>query len=413
MKPQCIEAVQAAAQKLGRAVLSKAELGAIDDRIAGKMRELARTEEGWSGMSLDQRVNLAAERAMADIAAEAARKVENAQRQILKTAATEGRVKEALELFEGDKRAQALVHDIDKTGEYVQGIKMEAMGNLMGLLDAVKSRDGAGIGRRVSMFLFDAENPHMTADLASEIFANGDGHSGNKVATEGAKAWLKVIEDLRQRFNAAGGDVGKLDYGYLPQPHDSARVRQAGRETWISKIMPALDRSRYVDEAGARLSDAEVTRILQGVWETISTDGINKQEAGAFRGSGARANRGAEARQAALQGRRVVPRLHRHFGRGSMYDAMVAHVGRISRDIGLVERYGPNPNAHDAAAVRSRRAGRRQHASSAPSGIKPQTYWDWSTGRLGAPTSARIAQVGTDIRNIQTAASSPAPCWPA
>jgi hypothetical protein len=52
------------------------------------------------------------------------------------------------------------------------------------------------------MFLFDAENPQMTRDLATEIFANADGSTGNKVAQEGAKAWLKVIEDLRQRFNA-------------------------------------------------------------------------------------------------------------------------------------------------------------------------------------------------------------------
>lgn len=405
IKPQCIAAIQAAAKAAGRTKpLTDAQMANIDSRLQRTMRELARTEPTWQSLSPDQRLMMASDRAMQDIAHEAQRKVVNAQLQIVKTAATEQRINDLLALHDGDKRAQALVHDIDKTADTITGIKMESMGNLMALMDAVKSGQGASVGRRVAMLLFDANNPKMTHDLAHEIFGNADGRTGNKVAQEGAKAWLKVIDDLRQRFNASGGDVGQLDYGYLPQPHDSARVRAAGRDPWVQKMLPLLDRSRYVDETGARLGDAEVMTMLESVYDTISTDGMNKTDPGAFQGTGARANRGGDHRELHFKDADAFLSYVAEFGRGSMYDAMVGHIGGKARDIGLVERYGPNPNAtmglqFDLAA---RADGTKIDALDRSFGLRPQSYWDSINGSASSPASARIAQIGTDMRNIQT-----------
>jgi hypothetical protein len=73
----------------------------------------------------------------------------------------------------------------------------------------------------------------MTADIVREVFKNADGHTGNPVAKAAARAWLDTIEGLRVRFNAAGGDVGKVDYGWLPEyvgyrqgPQGPRRVRR-------------------------------------------------------------------------------------------------------------------------------------------------------------------------------------------
>lgn len=368
------------------------------------MRQLARTEKDWQTLSPDQRLALASERAMQDVQAEAARKVENAELQVLKTAAVEGRIADLLKRSPGDVRAQALVGDMDRSGHYIEGVKREAMGRLLNTMDAVKDGEGATVGRRISMFLFDADNPRMTADLASEIFGNADGSTGNKMAQAGAKAWLETIETLRQRFNSAGGDVGKLEYGYLPQPHDSARVRAAGRDAWVADMLPLVDRSRFVDEAGARLGDAEVNRVLGGVWETIATDGANKTEPGAMAGSGARANRGSEHRDLHFKDADSYRSYLQAYGSGSMYDAMTAHVGRMAKDIGLVERYGPNPTAQmrlqfDLAA---RADGTKVDNLTRSFGLRPQSYWDQLSGAAGNPASARLAQIGTDVRNIQT-----------
>jgi hypothetical protein len=403
MKPQCADAVRATAKELGREGVTDAELRAIESRLSDTMRRLARSDENWRTYSRDMRVSLAAEQAMHDVRAEAERKVQNTALQVVKTAATEQRIGDAMRLLEAD-RAHALVHDLDQTAVYITGVKHEAMGHLMALLDAVKSGEGASVGRRLSMLLFDAQNPQMTRDLAVEIFRNADGSSGNKLAREGAMAYHRVIEELRQRFNAAGGDVRRLEYGYIPQPHDAAMVRAAGMQGWVEKTLPLLDRSRYVLEDGNLMSDKEVREFLEAAWQTIQTDGLNKQEPGSFRSSGARANRGSESRQIHFKDAASYLAYMSDFGRGSMYDAVVGHVGGLARDIGLTERYGPNPNAQmrlqfDLAA---RHDGTQPDNLRRVFGLQPQSYWDVLSGTAGAPQSARIAQIGTDIRNIQT-----------
>jgi len=403
LKAKCIAAVRAAAKEIGREGITDAEIKAIDARLRRTMRELARSEEGWQALSYDQRVSLAAERALEEIRGEAARKVRNAELQVVKTAATQGRIGEQLRLHSGDKRAQALVRDMEETANYTKGIRAEAMGHLMDLIAGVKSGEGASATRRMAMFLFDAENPHMTRDLAMEVFRNADGSTGNKLAQKGAKAWLQTIEELRTRFNNAGGDVGRLEYGYVPQPHDAAAVRAAGKEAWVEQVMPLVDRARYVDEAGARLSDAEVRQILGKVHETISTDGMNKQEPGSFRGTGARANRGSEHRELHFKDGDAYLTYLQHYGNGTMFDAMGGHVGGIARDIGLVERYGPNPNAQmrlqfDLAA---RVDGTKPDNLARSFGMRPQSYWDVISGVSGSPQSAKIAEVGSNARNMQ------------
>lgn len=403
MKPNCVTAVQEAARAMGSEPLTDAQLAAIDDRLMGSMRRLARTDPEWQAKSLDDRVMAAAQQAMQDIEAEAARKVANAQRQILKTAATEARVTAGMAMLK-EGRARALVGDMDQTGQYITGIKNEAVSHLVDLLEAAKTTAGTGPTRRLAMWLFDADNPQMTRDMATEIFRNADGSTGNKVAVEGARAYLKVIEEMRQRFNAAGGDVGRLEYGYIPQPHDSARVLAAGRDAWIDKLMPKLDRSRYVLEDGARMNDAQLRELLGRAWDTVSSDGINKLEPGSFRGSSARANAGSDTRQIHFKDADAYLAYMRDFGRGGMYDAVISHIGGLARDIGLVERYGPNPNAQmrlqfDLAAKAD---GRQPNNLQRDFGLRPQSYWDFLSGHTGTPQSARIAEIGTHARNIQT-----------
>lgn len=396
MKPQCVRAVNVAA---GRD-LRPAELQAIEDRISSTMRRLAQADpQGWLAKPMDVRVLEAATTAMQDLQAEAARKLANVQRQALATAATQARVAD-LKTALGSGQSRALVEDINNTSLYQDGIKREAVSQLMDLVDATSSQQGASAGRRALMFLFDAQNPQMTQDLVTEVFANGKAGTGNKLAQQGAQAWLQVIENLRQRFNAAGGDVGKLAYGYLPQPHDAARVRAAGRDAWAAKTLPLLDRARYVREDGSRMNDTEVLALLRAAFETISTDGLNKTQPGQFRGSGARANRGSDSRQIHFKDGESYLAYLSAYGRGSMYDAMVGHVGAMARDIGLVERYGPNPEAQ--FRLQNDIAERADQGIKRSFGNKPQAYWDLISGKAAAPESARLAALGQHTRNIQT-----------
>jgi hypothetical protein len=207
MTPKCIQAVQVAA---GRA-LTATELQKIDDSISANMRRLAVADpQRWRGLTLEQRMLEATSKGMEEIQTQAVRKLENAQRQLLKAAETAGRV-EALKQAYGSGRNAALVRDMENTQKYVDGIKAESVSGLMDLMEAGKSGQGLGLGRRTLQVLFDADNPQMSRDLAVEIFANAKGSTGNTLAQKGAQAWLDAIESMRTRFNGAGGEVRKLN----------------------------------------------------------------------------------------------------------------------------------------------------------------------------------------------------------
>jgi hypothetical protein len=410
MKPQCIAAVQAAAAEIGREGLTTRELNEIEARLQSTMRRLARTEDGWQGMSRDMRFSLAAEQAVADVRAEAALKVQRAQMQVVARASTDGRIASILGKFKGLSRSEALGHDMTNVENGISGLRARTMSRLVGMVDAVRNADGTSFGRRAAMFLWDADNPQMTADLAHEIYANADGTSGNKIAQQGAQAWLQVLEELRQRFNAAGGDVGKLDYGYAPITHDFRRVRgandPASRDTWVAKTLGLLDRGRYVDETGARVTDAELTKMLGEVWETIKSDGLNKQTPGQFKGSGARANAGSEARVLHFRDGAAYLEYMGAYGRGSMYDLMMGHLGKMARDIGLVEAYGPNPEAQmrtqfDLARQADGGELKRFGFGVGIMRINAEGMWRTLSGAASAPGSELGAAFFRHVRNVQ------------
>jgi hypothetical protein len=400
MKPQCIQALQYAA---GRA-LTAAEIKKIDDRISSTMRSLARSDpNGWRAKSSDQRVMDAAAQAMADVQAEAALKVQRAQLQIVKTASMETRVGDLMANY-AVGRNKALVHEMELTDSYIGGIRRENLSQMMDLLDAVGSKEGTTVGRKGLMFLFDAENPQMSRDLAAEIFNQANGATGNQLAQKGAKAWLDGIEQMRQRFNAAGGDVGQLDYGYLPQPHDQGRVRGSGdtaaRDKWVQRTLPLLDRGRYLLEDGSRMSDVQVSGVLNAAWETIATGGLNKLTPGqGGGGNGARSNAGSESRQIHFKDAESYLGYMGEYGGGSMYDAMLGHIGGMARDIGLVERYGPNPNQQ--MKLQFDLAKQADIGTKRAFGMKPESYWDVISGKAGMAENGNLAQIAQDVRNIE------------
>lgn len=412
MKQVCIDSVQAAAKAMGRArPLTAAQLADIDSRLGRTLRQLASTDPDWQAKSTDQRYLEAATRAMEDVKAEAARKLENAQRQAIKTVATQNRLESILEQHPKLSHAEVLGRDMTNIDNTMSGLKVRTMTSLIDLIDAVKNRDGTSFGRRAMMFLFDAEKPGMTHDLVREIYANADGHTGNDIAKIGAKAWISVMDGLRRRFNAAGGDVGKLDYGWVPIGHDFRKVRSTNNEAaatrWVSKVSGLVDRSRYVDETGKQLSDTSLASMLRGVWETIKSDGMNKQEPGQFKGSGARANHGSEARVLHFRDGDAYLSYMSAYGKGGMYDLMTQHVGKMARDITLLENYGPNPNAQMRLQFDLAQRGDGGEAKRFGFGVgmlrvDAEGVWRTLNGEASSPKSEMGAAFFQHVRNVQS-----------
>lgn len=400
--PKCVAQLNAAAGK----PLSAGKLKAIETELDATMRELARRDKArWRTLSRDQRVSEAAMEAMQRIEADAALKEYRSTLQMLRTSETAERIT-AQRKVNDLTQSQALVRDIEQTSQYVDAVRNDVIAQMTDLIAAAESRDGTGVMRNLGMRVFDLDNPAMTADIVREVFKLADGHTGNKAAQAAAKAWLDTIEAMRVRFNAAGGNVGKLAYGYLSQAHDAMKVFEAGADAWASKVLPLLDREQYMRPDGSMMNDAEVLELLKASHETLATGGKNKVEPGQFTGTGARANRGSDHRVLHFKDGDSWMQYMDEFGQGSLYDSMMGHVGGMSRDIGLVERYGPNPEqqfrVQKDLAERADGAGTRANRGALL--VKPESAWNVVSGKAGMAENRLVAQIGQDARNIQTAA---------
>lgn len=414
MKPKCIAQLNQAA---GRD-LSAAELRRIEERLDGTMRRLARQDRArWLSMTRAQQLLEAADVAAADVRAEAARAANVKMRQLAAVAETNGRI-EALSQVEARiagkpvRRVDALKRDMLNAWSYITTLRTEFRSMLFDTIEAAGSPQGVGVGRRLMMAVFDAENPTMTRALVHEVFAGADGSSGNAAAQAGAAAWLKTNEAARARFNAAGGDVRALE-GYVPQPWASNRVGKVSADAFAAEVLPHLDRSRYLRPDGQPMTDAEVSQLLAGAWETLATEGLNKTPPGEFRGAGKTANRHREARVIHFASGDSYLAVMSKYGRSSLYEAMVDSLGTMARDIALMERYGPDPAGQMRLQfdLTARADGTQVDRLAGAAEIEPRTYWRMISGESGTPANERLAVAGQTVRLLQVASKLGRALW--
>lgn len=329
MRRQCIQAVQ---QAIGRP-LNQTEIRDIEARISRNMRELARIDPNWQTLTRSDRITAAGQRAADELTAEAAK----ARQRTALTILAHDRVQNFLEGYDGN-RLEALDRILAFSSDYPgiqsiesasRAIRDEAMGRLLDVIDQTRGR-----------FLGLIANREGTTALVRELHGED---SGVPAAREAARQYHEVAESLRQRFNRAGGDIGRLDDWALPRRHSQYRIARdlAG---WVDQHMGWVDRSRYLNEDGTRMTDDQLRDFLTHAGTTLATGGVNKIEPGRVGGSGMRANRGSESRQIHYRDADAYMAAQEAYGDKNIMDLMFGHIDQISRDIALVETLGPNPN---------------------------------------------------------------------
>lgn len=182
-------------------------------------------------------------------------------------------------------------------------------------------------------------------DLVDERFTPGS--TGNANARELAEALGEVMEDARRDFNAAGGDIKKLDSWALPQSHDGVAIREAGFDAWFAAIAPRLDRTRIIDRAtDAPFTDEAFDAVMRDVYEAIISDGwVGRMPTASFRGSSL-SNRGMDHRFLHFKDGQAWREYNAQFGgTASPFDIINGHLFSMARDTALMQRFGPNPAA--------------------------------------------------------------------
>lgn len=386
MHPDCILEVAAA---IGRTPTAK-ELEAFEGGLLDTMRNMARKDPAaWAGMSAAQKLQQAADEARADAIAAADRTAARKASNVLAQARESERLLARAKAL-GGKQAHhdAAFERMRNVDDYVAGVRNEMLTSVVEAIEVVEPR-----------FLGLISDPAKELQFVKAVL-------GEKVddpaMVRAAKAYNEGVEAGRLRANAAGADIGKLDYSYLPQPHDVGRIARAGAEKWAADTLPKLKRDQYVRADGSLMDDTEVMELLTGAWDTLATEGRNKRVPGAARG-GSRASRFDEAHRVIhfKDGESYIAYLS-DYGRGSMLDAIAGHVGMMAKTIGMMEELGANPNAtyrllKDLAEQKDNITGARRDLATL------DMIFDTLNGTTAQPVSARLADAFQGVRNFTTA----------
>ncbi|EPJ4722636.1 TPA: hypothetical protein MFE07_000674 [Klebsiella pneumoniae] len=398
MRQECINAVQQAASRR----LTQQEIKNIEDRIYRNMRQLARNDPAsWRAMTDAERLRRAGQLAANELTNEAALK----KRRVALTIAARQRLDAFIKTYHGkDGKLEALNRTI--------AFHADGKSNFL----SVESRGKATRDYALSQIqeAFESVDPrffHLFEDEASVrdlVYEMRGQDTGNVRAKKGAKAWAGVTELLRQRFNDAGGDIGYLENWGIPQHHSMEKVGRVPQDKWVSDVIGKLDRKYYIKDDGQLMSDAELKTFLGEAYNTIATGGLNKLSDTGMRISGARSNRGNASRQIHFKDADSYLEYQREYGDRSLWEVMVGHLEGISKDIALVETYGPNPDhvfrsildevTAEQATANPERTGRIKRLANST-----ENLYNFIAGKTQPIANPHIARWSDNIRNWMVA----------
>lgn len=395
MKDQCKAAV---AKALGKATLNQQEATNIENRIKDAMKSLAKQDiQNWRNLSDAEKLVKAGEFVAKDIQDQLKRKHAIAARDILtqnkNLALLDHPTLSASEVVDRMVAAHGDMSGIQSFDTKARAIASIYRGDLVDFYTNIKG--GLGI-------FTDKE---LVQKIVRERF--GD-NTGDPMAKKISDKMGEVFEGMRERFNRAGGDIGKLDDWGLPQTHSLEKIVKAGKQAWVQKAEGLIDTSKYVHEDGTYYSQQEIRELLEYSFDTLSSNGANKTEIGrqSFGGNSKVTSRHSESRVLHFKDAESWMEYQAEFGGMPFVDLVEAHINGLSKDIAMVENLGSSPkNAMrilmDAAEQKDWQKGIDAN-DTGKSRKRAQTMFDEFSGQ-NTPQSEVLANMGLAYRSMNVA----------
>ncbi len=260
-------------------------------------------------------------------------------------------------------------------------------------------------------------NRALESDVVKELHGEA---SDDATAKALARSIGDVFEDLRKRFNAAGGAIGKLENFGLPHSHDRLRVKAAGRDAWKATIRGLVDPDRMINPVtGQPVGAAGLDQALDHVYDSIvSQNRAHMQPTMMRSGLGAIATQRQDERFLQFSDAASWLEYHQRFGRGSVTQAIFNHVNGMARDIASMEILGPNPAAmveylkqvvgHEIGLRETGRPSRAPDAKIFPASQARVAEYRidalWQTLRGRPEVASGAAELTSNLKNLLTSA---------
>ncbi|EKE24374.1 MAG: hypothetical protein ACD_6C00137G0004 [uncultured bacterium] len=395
MKDQCKAAV---AKALGKATLNQQEATNIENRIKDAMKSLAKQDiQNWRNLSDAEKLVKAGEFVVQDIQAQLKRKHAIAARDILtqnkNLALLDHPTLSASEVVDRMVAAHGDMSGVQSIDSKARAIASVYRGDLVDFYTNVKGALGV---------FTDAE---LVQKIVRERFNDS---TGDPLAKKISDKMGEVFEGMRERFNRAGGDIGKLDDWGLPQTHSLEKIVLAGKQAWVQKAEGLIDTSKYVHEDGTYYSQQEIRELLEYSFDTLSSNGANKTEIGrqSFGGNSKVTSRHSESRVLHFKDAESWMEYQSEFGGMPFVDLVEAHINGLSKDIAMVENLGSSPKNSmrilmDAAEQKDWQKGIDAN-DTGKSRKRAQTMFDEFSGQ-NTPQSEVLANLGLAYRSMNVA----------
>ncbi|MEG2807240.1 MAG: hypothetical protein RR932_04600 [Acinetobacter sp.] len=395
MKDQCKAAV---AKALGKATLNQQEATDIENRIKDAMKSLAKQDiQNWRNLSDAEKLVKAGEFVAGDIQAQLKQKHAIAARDILtqnkNLAQLDHPTLSASEVVDRMVAPHGDMSGIQSIDSKARAIASVYRGDLVDFYTNIKG--GLGV-------FTDAE---LVQKIVRERFNDS---TGDPLAKKISDKMGEVFEGMRERFNRAGGDIGKLDDWGLPQTHSLEKIVLAGKQVWVQKAEGLIDTSKYVHEDGTYYSQQEIRELLEYSFDTLSSNGANKTEIGrqSFGGNSKVTSRHSESRVLHFKDAESWMEYQAEFGGMPFVDLVEAHINGLSKDIAMVENLGSSPRNSmrilmDAAEQKDWQKGIDAN-DTGKSRKRAQVMFDEFSGQ-NTPQSEVLANLGLAYRSMNVA----------
>lgn len=281
-------------------------------------------------------------------------------------AITQAQIKRAIDEYKGNPEsalASLITNDINQISGNV-GVEK----GMMAIVNMTHSRIhdfmNAMAPTKMGMFrgIFtgkaaDKNQAKMMADVVDEIFGST---TNNPDAARFAKSLSSALDDLNNRYQNLTGDHRTLKDWGLPQRHDPLKVKKTSFENWFTKLSEQLDLERMIKENPDLAEPQDFKFIMAKVYENITTDGTSRIDERPFMpGSKGEivANRILPRTMQTIGAKHASNRFlkfkdgkswmayQQEYGSGSLYQTITDHIMSVSREIALMERFGPNHRA--------------------------------------------------------------------